>query len=177
MQDKNMGVDSVVNKIRKIKSDISCTLISNIIITICISTSPKNITIIQTYAPTSTYEDDLTEILQTAQEYHQRNSQEIPPGWDWNTKAGPDAYEQWAIIVGCFEWEKLMKDETSGIRTQAQNDPGEISRRTTWHSPDGITPNQTDYILSPRWFKSSMNIAMSRIFPISTATTIWLLWQ
>ena len=54
------GVNFIVDKTR-IKSLISCTPVSNRIITIHISTKPKNITIMQVYAPTSTYDDDLME--------------------------------------------------------------------------------------------------------------------
>ena len=45
----------------RIKSVINCTPVSNRIIIICISAKPKNITITQMYAPTSTYDDDLVE--------------------------------------------------------------------------------------------------------------------
>ena len=40
-----------------------------------------------------------------------------------------------------------------------------ISRRTTWHSTDGVTRNQIDYIHVPRRFEYSINIAKSRAFP------------
>lgn len=39
------------------------------------------------------------------------------------------------------------------------------SRCTTWHSPDGKTHNQIDYILVPNIFKSGINRAKTRTFP------------
>ena len=36
------------------------------------------------------------------------------------------------------------------------------SRRITWHTPDGVTQKQTDYILVPKKFKSSVNKAKTR---------------
>ena len=43
--------------------------------------------------------------------------------------------------------------------------PYTISRRTTWHSANGVTHNQTDYIITMRLFKSSIDRANSRTFP------------
>ena len=39
--------------------------------------------------------------------------------------------------------------------------PGKI----TWHSPDGKTHNQIDYIMVQKRFKTSVNIAKTRSFP------------
>ena len=43
--------------------------------------------------------------------------------------------------------------------------PRKLSRRTTWHSPNGKIHYQIDYILVPRRFKSSINKANTRTFP------------
>ena len=71
------GVGFIANRTR-IKSVISCIPVSSRIITIRISAKPKNITLIQAYAPTSTYDDDLVE------EFYEQlestiNSKERPP--------------------------------------------------------------------------------------------------
>ena len=39
------------------------------------------------------------------------------------------------------------------------------SRKMTWHSPDGKSHNQTDYITVKKRFSSSVNIAKTRSFP------------
>ena len=55
--------------------------------------------------------------------------------------------------------------------------PHRISRRTTWHSPDGVTHNQIDYIFSHHGDSSSSSTEPraehSREW-ISTVTTTWL---
>ena len=43
--------------------------------------------------------------------------------------------------------------------------PHKLSRRTTWHAPNGRTHNQIDFILTPRRFKSSINRAKTRTYP------------
>ena len=43
-----------------------------------------------------------------------------------------------------------------------------MSRKTTWHSPDGQTHNQIDYILTPQRFKSSIIKTSTRIYPGAT---------
>ena len=43
--------------------------------------------------------------------------------------------------------------------------PHKLSRRVTWHSADGRTHNQIDFILMPLRYKSSINKAKTRSFP------------
>ena len=43
--------------------------------------------------------------------------------------------------------------------------PHKVSRRVTWHSPNGEHHNQIDYIMVKRRFWSSINIAKTRSFP------------
>ena len=38
------------------------------------------------------------------------------------------------------------------------------SRIVTWHSPDGKTNNQIDYIIMKRRFKSDINVAKTRVY-------------
>ena len=142
------------------------------------SSSGKNITLIHVYAPTSTDDEDLVKEF-----YEQLDStiKEIPSKdfhtiqGDWNAEVGPYAYEQWPGTVGRFEvGETPMKDEKDFLNSHTGRHkmimviilfPHKISRRTTWHSPDGVTHNRIDYILAPRRFKPSINGAKSRTFP------------
>ena len=43
-----------------------------------------------------------------------------------------------------------------------------MSRKTTWHSPDGQTHNHIDYILTPQRFKSSIIKTSTRTYPGAT---------
>ena len=40
-----------------------------------------------------------------------------------------------------------------------------ITKRTTWHAPNGRTDNQIDYILTPQRFKSSIITTSTRTYP------------
>ena len=92
---------------------------------------------------------------------------------DWNAKVGPDAYRSWAGTVGRFglgetndRGNRLLEFAMSHRLTLANTlHPHKQSRTTTWHSPNGQTHNQIDYILVPQRFKSSINKANTRTFP------------
>ena len=45
--------------------------------------------------------------------------------------------------------------------------PHEMSRKATWHTPNGQVPNQIDFILTRQRFKSSINKANTRSFPVA----------
>ena len=92
---------------------------------------------------------------------------------DWNAKIGEDAYENWKGTCGrhCN-----IKSNERGLRLlefasyndlMAANTFGshKTSRKITWHSPDGKTHNQIDYIMVKKRFSSSVNIAKTRSFP------------
>ena len=95
---------------------------------------------------------------------------------DWKAKVGPDADEQWTRTVGRFgagetneRGERLLefahKHKMTLVNTLL---PHKISRRTTWHSPDGIIHSHIDFILiilAARRLKSTINGAKSRTFP------------
>jgi len=86
---------------------------------------------------------------------------------------GPDAFEEWRGTVGRYglgttndRGIRLLKFAKSHNLTLANTlHPHKLSRTATWHSPDGKTHNQIDYILFPQRLKSSINKAMTRTFP------------
>ena len=169
------GVGFIVRK-EVIGSIQSCTPISSRIIVISVSAKPKNITIIQVYAPTTDHDDQ--EIEEFYEEL-ERTVQKVPKKdilivqGDFNAKIGPDAYDEWAGTVGRYgtgetndRGLRLLEFASSKRLTIANTlYPHKLSRRTTWHAPNGMVHNQIDYILTPRRFKSSVNRAKTRTYP------------
>ena len=155
---------------------ISCTPVSSRVITIRLSAKPMNVTIIQAYAPTTDHDDDRVEEfyedLENTMKAVPKKDLLIVQG-DWNAKVGPDSYDQWAGTVGKFSTGetndrglRLLEFATSNKLTLANTlFPLKMSRRTTWHSPNGLVHNQIDFILTPRRFKSSINKARTRTYP------------
>ena len=134
------------------------------VISIRLKASPINITIIQIYAPTYTYNDEEIEqsyetVDNTIQESH-KNDILIVQG-DFNAS---DANEEWAECAGRFgigvrnERGQRLLEFTGKHRLRAANTlfPHKKSRCTTWHSPNGEVHNQIDFILTPQRFKSSI---------------------
>jgi len=86
---------------------------------------------------------------------------------------GPDAYQDWSGTVGrfgCGETNdrgiRLLEFAKSNHLTLANTlYPHKVSRRTTWHAPNGQVHNQIDFILTQQRFKSSINKAKTRTFP------------
>ena len=169
------GVGFIVNK-NKINSVISCTPISSRLISIRIAARPLNITIIQVYAPTTDYDDDAVETFYEELE----NIIKVTPKkdflviqGDWNAKIGTDTYEHWGGTAGRFGLGETndrglrLLDFAKSHKLTVANTlfPHKISRRSTWHAPNGKTHNQIDYILTPQRFKSSINKAQTRTFP------------
>ena len=175
-QDKHeYGVGFIVRK-EVTKCIISCTPVSCRIISIRVSAKPKNITIIQVYAPTSDHEDneveEFYEELEDTIKKTPRKDILIIQG-DFNAKIGPDAYDQWAGTVGQYgtgetndRGTRLLEFACTHRLTIANTlYPHKRSRRTTWHAPNGKTHNQIDFILTPRRFKSGINKAKTRTYP------------
>ena len=169
------GVGFLVNK-NCASSVISCTPISSRLVSIRMSAKPNNITIIQVYAPTSDYEDDIIEefyeeLEQTIKQTPKKDFLVVQG--DWNAKIGTDAYTHWPGTVGQFgvgetneRGLRLLEFASSHKLTIANTlHPHKLSRRTTWHSFCGKYHNQIDYILTPRKFKSSINKAQTRTYP------------
>ncbi|KAJ8403273.1 hypothetical protein AAFF_G00354900 [Aldrovandia affinis] len=155
---------------------MGCQPVSSRLITIRLRATPFNITIIQAYAPTSTYQDseveDFYEQLQAVLDQTPKKDIIIMQG-DWNAKVGEDAYPNWKDTCGPYSniktndrglrllefarYNNLMLANTLGLH--------KASRRWTWHSPNGEHHNQIDYILIKKRFQSSVNIGRTRSFP------------
>ena len=97
-EDKHeQGVGFVVLK-DIVKSIIGCRPISSRLMTVRLRASPFNITIIQVYAPTSSYDDsEVNEFCRKLQSLVDQtpNKNILVVQGDWNAKVGEDAQEDW----------------------------------------------------------------------------------
>ena len=155
---------------------LSCTPVSNRIISLRISSRSKNITIVQVYAPTSDHdEQELEEFYEQVENVIKKIPKKditIIQG-DFNAKVGPDAYKDWQGTIGQYgtgetnERGLRLLEFASNQRLTIANTlfPHKPSRRTTWHAPNRRIHNQIDFILTPRRFKSSINRAKTRTYP------------
>ena len=156
---KRNGVGFLIRK-EITDSILNFSYVSDRIISIRIEAKPKNVTIIQVYIPTSDYSDNEIEefyekIDESIKTTHKKDF--IVVLGDWNAKAGEDAYPIWQNAIGRFG---LGKTNSRGERLLEFAEKHKfvisntlfnhkLSRKTTWHSPDGQTHNQIDYILTP----------------------------
>ena len=105
------GVGFLVHK-STLKSVLECAPISSRIITIRIAAEPKNITIIQIYAPTTSHKDEevehFYEELESAITKSPENDILIVQG-DWNAQMGKDIHKTWQGTAGRFGHEKINK--------------------------------------------------------------------
>ena len=98
------GVGFIVRK-EALGSVKSCMPISSRIIALQISAKPKNITLIQVYAPTSDHDD---EEVETFYEELEETIKKAPKKdivfvmGDFNAKVGPDAHANWAGTAGKY---------------------------------------------------------------------------
>lgn len=169
------GVAFMVNK-KCAKFVLDCWPVSSRLIAIRLSATPVDIVIIQVYAPTSSHSDEDVEAfysdLQTIIAAVSKKDLLIVQG-DWNAKIGPDAYEDWRGTVGkygygCTNERGLRLMEFAKLnRLLVSNTlhPHKASRRATWHSPDGRTHNQIDFILVSNRFSSGIIGRRTRSFP------------
>ena len=141
------GVAFIVRK-EVIGCILSCTPVSSRIITLRVSARPKNVTIVQAYAPTTDHEDQEVEAFY---EELENTIKKIPKKdilivqGDFNAKVGPDAYDNWAGTVGQYgtgntndRGLRLLEFAGSQRLTIANTlYPHKLSRRTTWHAPNG----------------------------------------
>ena len=130
--------------------------------------SPFNITIIQEYAPTSSYEDsEVDEFYGELQSLVDQTPKQdiLVVQVDWNTKVGEDAQEDWREMSGPFcspetndRGLKLLDFATYNnlvlANTLGNHKP---PRRGTWHSPDGTHHNQTDHTLVKKRSRSGIS--------------------
>ena len=84
------------------KSVIGCRPISSTLMAVRQRASPFIITIIQVYAPTSSYNDsEVDEFYRELQSLaDQIPKQDILVECDWNAKVGEDAQEDWGEVCG-----------------------------------------------------------------------------
>ena len=155
---------------------MNCCPISSRLITICLRASPCNITIIQAFAPTSNYSDDdveyLCEELQKVLDKTPKKDILVVQG-DWNAKIGEEACKEWKGTCGRHCNTKSNDRGRRLLEFASYNDlvvantfnPHKTSKKITWHSPDGKTHNQIDYIIVKKRYKTSVNIAKTRSFP------------
>ena len=102
-EDKHeQGVGFLVHK-DIVKSVIGCRPISSRLMTVRLRASPFNITIIQVYAPTSSYDDsDVDEFYRELQSLVDQTPKQdiLVVQGDWNAKVGEDAQEDWGEVCG-----------------------------------------------------------------------------
>ena len=166
---KQHGVGFIVDK-RTAKSILECTPVSERLISIRVASKPFNMTIIQVYAPTSDYDDQIIEEFYDDLERLMKKTPKkdvlIILG-DWNAQIGENANHLAAGKFGYGETsERGMKllDFAESHQMVVANTlhRHKASRRITWHAPDGVTKKQIDYILIPKHFQSSVNKARTR---------------
>ena len=138
--------------------------------------SPFNITIIQVYAPTSSYDDSEADVFYRELQslIDQTPKQDILVVQDdWNAKVGEEAQENYGGVCGPFcnletndRGLKLLDFATYNnvvlANTLGNHKP---SRRWAWHSTDGTHHNQIDYILVKKRLRSGIKTARTRTFP------------
>ena len=154
---------------------ICCPILSRPI-TIRLRTSPFNITTNQAYAPTSNYSDDDVEYFyEELQKVLDKTPKDdiLVVQRDWNAKIGEETCKDWKGTCGHHCDSKSNDRGRWFLDFASCNDlvvpntfgPNKTSRKITWHSPDGKTHNQIDYIMVKKRFKTSVNIAKTRSIP------------
>ena len=155
---------------------MGCRPVSRRIITIRIRVTPFNITIIQAYTQTSDCNDtDIEAFYEQLQEVLDETPRKdiIIIQGDWNAKVGEDARKDWKGTCGLYSNAQTNERGLLLLEFSSYNDlfltntfgPHKPSRRWTWHSPNGKTHNQIDYIMVKKRFRSSVNINRTRSFP------------
>ena len=92
---------------------------------------------------------------------------------DWNAKVGEDARKDWKGTCGPYSNAQTNERGLLLLEFASYNDlfltntfgPHKPPRRWSWHSPNGKTHMQIDYIMVKKRFRSSVNINRIRSFP------------
>lgn len=169
------GVGLMVHK-DHIRSVMECEPVSSRIIRMRLSASPRNLTIIQAYAPTSASSDEdienfYSELGTTVANVAKKDIRIIQG--DWNAKIGTDAQKDWTGTVGKFGVGVTNERGLRLLEFAKMTDlviantwfRHKISRRVTWTSPDGVTKNQIDHIMIDRKCAGCINGNKTRAFP------------
>jgi len=146
------------------------------LISIRIAEVPKNITIIQAYAPTSSHsEQDIDSFYEELEAFimNTPKSDILIIQGDWNAKVGTDAQPVWAETTGKFGFGDsndcgLTLLEFARYHNLVLSNTlhsGKSSRQVTWHAPNRIDKSQIDYILFPKRFLSGIKTSKTRAFP------------
>ena len=86
-----------------VKSVIGCRPISSRLMTVRLRASPFNVTIVQVYTTTSSYDDsDVNEFYRKLQSLVDQTPKQdiLVVQGDWNAKAGEDAQDDWGEVCG-----------------------------------------------------------------------------
>ena len=139
-------------------------------ISVCFQGKPFNITVIQTYAPTSnTEEAEIERLYEDLQDLL-----ELTPKkdvlfiiWDWNAKAGsqetPGVTGKFGLGMQNEAGKRLIEFCQENALVIANTLFQQHKRRLyTWTSPDGLYQNQIDYILCSQRWRSSIQSAKNK---------------
>ena len=147
-----------------------CRPVSSRLITIRLRAVPFNITITQSYAPTSDCDDneieEFDDQLQNVFDQTPKKDILVVQG-DWNANVCRDACRNWQGICGPFCNNDTNERRLRVLEFATFNDlvsantfgHCKASRRWTWHSPNGQHHHQINYILVRKRFQSGVNSA------------------
>ena len=164
------GVAIIVNK-RVRNAVLGCNLKNDRMISVRLQSKPFNITVIQTYAPTSNAEEaeverfyeDLQDLLELTPE-----KDVIFIIEDWNAKVGsqetPGVAGKFDLGIRNEEGQRLIEFCQENALVIANTLCQQHKRRLyTWTSPDAQHQNQIDYILCSQRWKNFIQSAKTRL--------------
>ncbi|XP_074662637.1 uncharacterized protein LOC141915124 [Tubulanus polymorphus] len=150
--------------------------ISERVLVLRLNVKPFNMTIVQVYAPTSEATHE------TLERFHSEVNDvmsKLPiqdvvmDNGDWYVKIGTDAYSGWLGTIGRLglgkkndQWLILLEfARTHNLSLLNTFCKQKLSRKASWHSPNGKSHNLIDYLMVDRRFLSSFNLMRTRTFP------------